>query len=198
MSRKIMIYAGSFKPPHKGHLFIVKKMLKMLKNLKNLKITESKNKTDYPGIVYIFISKKEREPCYEISGEVSRDVWKEYIETLPEKDRGKIKLIVSKLSSPTQTAYGFVSKIAKKGDTIYLIKSMKNANNSRFSFFKTIKTKGVTFNELILPEYKNLNSTDMRKALGNNDKKTFYNYLPNKMTNYQKNKLWEKLRKLCK
>ena len=29
MSRKTTIYVGSFKPPHKGHLFLVKKMLKM-------------------------------------------------------------------------------------------------------------------------------------------------------------------------
>jgi hypothetical protein len=74
---------------------------------------------------------------------------------------------------------------------------MKNSSNSRFSSFKTIKTKGVTFNELILPEYENLNSTDMRKALSSNDRKTFYNYLPDKITISQKNKLWEKLRKLC-
>jgi hypothetical protein len=189
MPKQITIYVGSFKPPHKGHLYIVKKMLKMTNKPKNI--------NDYPGTVYIFISKKEREPCNEISGEVSRDVWKEYIETLPEKDRGRIKLVVSKLSSPTQTAYGFVSRIAKKGDTIYLVKSMKNSSNSRFSSFKTIKTKGVTFNELILPEYENLNSTDMRKALSSNDRKTFYNYLPDKITISQKNKLWEKLRKLC-
>jgi hypothetical protein len=189
MSKTITIYTGSFKPPHKGHLFLVKKMLKL---------TTPKKKTDYPGIVYIFISKKEREPCNEISGEVSRDIWKEYIEILPEKDRKRVKLIVSKLSSPTQTAYGFVSRIAKKGDTFYLVKSIKNASNSRFSSFKTIKTKGIKFNELILPGYKNLNSTDMRKALNDNDKKTFYNYLPNKMNDNKKNQLWKKLKNKCK
>jgi phosphopantetheine adenylyltransferase len=189
MSKIITIYTGSFKPPHKGHLFLVKKMLKM---------TTPKNKIDYPGIVYIFISKKERKPCDKISGEVSRDIWKEYIETLPEKDRKRVKLIVSKLSSPTQTAYGFVNKIAKKGDIFYLVKSIKNASNSRFLSFKTIKTKGVKFNELILPGYENLNSTDMRKALNNNDKKTFYNYLPDKMNDNKKNQLWITLKNKCK
>jgi nicotinic acid mononucleotide adenylyltransferase len=29
MPRQISIFAGSFKPPHKGHLAIVKKMLKL-------------------------------------------------------------------------------------------------------------------------------------------------------------------------
>ena len=47
MLKKITIYTGSFKPPHKGHLFLVKKMLKM---------TTPENKKDYLGIVYIFIS----------------------------------------------------------------------------------------------------------------------------------------------
>ena len=45
--RKITIYIGSFKPPHKGHLYLVKKMLKM---------TLPEKKTDSPGYIYIFIS----------------------------------------------------------------------------------------------------------------------------------------------
>ena len=188
MPKKFTIYAGSFKPPHKGHLYLVKKMLKMTKPI---------NKDDYPGIVYIFISKKEREPCDKLTGEISKEIWKEYIETLPKKDQPRVKLILSKQPSPTQTAYGFVNKIAKNGDIFYLVKSAKNANNSRFSSFKTIKRKGVEFNELILPGYENLNSTDMRKALHLGEKNIFYKYLPNKIKTIKKNKLWEKLRKLC-
>ena len=172
------IFVGSFKPPHKGHLYLVKKMLKMTKN----------------GMVYIFISKKEKEPC-RISGEVSRYIWKEYIETLPEKDKKRVRLIVSKLTSPIQTAYGTVKKIAKKGDIFYLVKSMKDASNSRFS--SLIKIKDVTIKELILPGYEKLNATDMRKALKDNDKKKFNKFLPNKMLDSKKNNLWKKLKKLC-
>ena len=73
--RKITIYIGSFKPPHKGHLYLVKKMLKM---------TLPEKKTDSPGYIYIFISKKERNPC-NITGEISKEIWKTYIETLPIK-----------------------------------------------------------------------------------------------------------------
>ena len=72
-------------------------------------------------------------------GEISKEIWKEYIHTLPEKDQGRVKLILSKLTSPTQTAYGFVKRVAKKGDEVYLVKSAKNANNHRFASFKTIK-----------------------------------------------------------
>ena len=187
MPKKITIYAGSFKPPHKGHLYLVKKMLKM---------TKPKTKNDYPGIVYIFISKRERDPCDKITGEISKEVWKEYIETLPKKDQQRVRLILSKLPSPTQTAYGFVNKLAKSGDEFYLVKSAKNANNQRFASFKTIKRKGVKFHELVLPGYENLNSTDMRKALRNDNKKEFYRFVP-KMSPVKKNKLWEKLKKFC-
>ena len=180
MPKEITIYAGSFKPPHKGHLHLVKKMLKMTKNSK--------------GMVYIFISKKEREPCSKLTGELSKELWKEYIETLPKKDQERVKLVLSKLTSPTQTAYGFVKEVSKKGDTFFLIKSVKDADNKRFSSFKTLKN--INYKELVLPGYKYLNSTDMRKALQKKDKKMFYTFLP-KMSSYQKNKIWKKLSKLC-
>jgi len=183
MPKKITIYAGSFKPPHKGHLYLVKKMLKMTDNPEN------------PGIVYIFISKKEREPCDKIKGEISKEIWKEYIETLTEKDKKRVKLILSKLVSPTQTAYGFVKRIAKKGDEFYLVKSSKNANNKRFESFKTIKN-GVKFHKLVISEYENLHSTNMRKFLNEGKKKDFYKFLP-KMSNIKKNKLWLQLKELC-
>jgi phosphopantetheine adenylyltransferase len=170
------IYAGSFKPPHKGHFHIVKKMLK---------------KSD---LVYIFISKKERTPCSKLDGRISKEVWKEYISLLPLKDQSRVRLILSKLVSPTQTAYGFVKSISKKGDLFYLVKSAKNANNKRFSSFKTLK--GVKFQELVLPGFENLHSTDMRIALKEGRKSDFYRFLP-KMNNMQKNRLWKKLSVLC-
>ena len=150
MPQKITIYIGSFKPPHKGHLYLVKKMLDMTKD------------PHHPGIVYVFISKKESEPCDKITGEISKEIWKEYIETLPTKDQKRVRLVLSNLTSPTQTAYGFVKTIAKKGYEFYLVKSAKNANNKRFSSFQTIKKKGVTFHELVLPGYERFNTTDMR------------------------------------
>ena len=63
-------------------------------------------------MVYIFISKKEKEPC-RISGEVSRYIWKEYIETLPEKDKKRVRVLwlarVTGVKNPQR-----VIEIAKK------------------------------------------------------------------------------------
>lgn len=186
MSRKITIYTGSFKPPHKGHLALVKKMLKMTKPVKD----------GYPNYVYIFISKKERDPCNKLTGEVSRYVWKEYIKTLSVKDQSRVKLIVSKLTSPVQTAYGFVKKIAKKDDTFYLVKSAKDISNTRFNNLLAIKKKDVKMVELVISGYEHLHSTDMRNTLHDNNKKDFNKYIP-KMAIVDKNKLWNKLKKLC-
>ena len=64
--KKITIFVGSFKPPHKGDFHIIKKMLNF---------TKGKN----PGLIYIFISKKPKEPCYNLDAKFSKKVWKEYI-----------------------------------------------------------------------------------------------------------------------
>ena len=182
--RKITIYIGSFKPPHKGHLSLVKKMLKM---------TLPEKKTDSPGYIYIFISKKERNPC-NITGEISKEIWKTYIETLPIKDQSRVKIRLSHLPSPSQTAYGFLNKIAKKGDTFYLIKSIKDTSNTRYESFDS--KKGITIKKLILPGYKNLNASDMRQALFNNNKTKFNTYLP-KLDSQKKKEIWDKLKILC-
>lgn len=172
------IFAGSFKPPHKGHYHIIKKMLSM----------------DKDGMVYVFISKKEREPCMKLTGEISKEIWEMYLELLSKKDQERVKLIISKMPSPTQTAYGFVKSISKKGDFFYLVKSSKNVDNSRFSSFKTLNIK---YKELILPQFSSLNSTDMRKVVKDNKKSLFYKFVPEKMSAYSKNKLWNRMKELC-
>jgi ribosomal protein L31E len=188
MPRQISIFAGSFKPPHKGHFEIVKKMLKL---------TKKPRKGDKgPGTVYVFISKKAREPCLDIDGEISKTVWHDYIKLLPEKEKMRVRLVLSGLSSPTQTAYGFVKRIASPGDIFYLVKSAKNAKNTRFSSFVNLKGKA-QFKEMVLPGYESMYSTNMREAIKDNKKSDFYKFLPKEMTNMEKKKLWDKLSILC-
>lgn len=182
MPKIFSVFAGSFKPPHKGHLHVVKKMLDLKKN----------------GYVYVFISKKEREPCLNLTGEDSKKIWEIYIKTLLKIEQNRVRLILSKLSSPTQTAYGFVKRVAKKGDTVYLVKSAKDASNHRFSSFDTLmENNKIIFHKLILPGFESLNSTDMRNAVYNRKKKDFLKFLPTKLTSLEKNNLWDMIKKLC-
>lgn len=189
MPRQITIFTGSFKPPHKGHLELVKKMLEC---------TEKPREGDKgPGTVYIFISNKPREICDGINGPISKEIWKTYIDTLPKKDQNRVKLVLARMPSPTQTAYGFVKRISSPGDVFFLIKSAKNARDTRYESFKILGTKNVQYKELILPGYESMHSTDMRKALHTKDRKTFNKFLPRGMKLAERTKLWKRLRKLC-
>lgn len=188
MPRQITIFTGSFKPPHKGHLELVKKMLKE---------TAKPRKGDKgPGYVYIFISKKPRDPCSGITGLVSKQVWQEYLKTLDEKDRSRVKLVLSALPSPTQTAYGFAKRISAPGDLFFLIKSAKNATNTRYASFKTLKGKS-RYKTLILPGFESLHSKNMRIALQQGKRSEFFKFLPSSMRKEQKLKIWKKLKILC-
>lgn len=190
MPRMISILTGSFKPPHRGHFYLLKTMLDK---------TKKPRKGDIgPGYVYIFISNKPRDPCQKITGEISKEIWESYISLLPIKDQVRVKLILSKMPSPVLTAYGFAKRIASPGDTFYLVKSAKNAQNTRYSSFKNLGDQRIQFKEMVLPGFADLHSTDMRKAIAKGDKRKFYFYLPNKMKPLEKKKLWDKLEKLCK
>lgn len=188
MPRQITIFAGSFKPPHKGHLALVKKMLDCTK--------KARPGDKGPGHVYVFISNKPREPCDGINGPISKEVWQSYINTLPEEDRSRVRLVLAKRPSPTQTAYGFVKRIASPGDLFFLIKSAKNATNTRYSSFKDLEQKQVQYKELVLPGFESLHSTDMRIALEKGKKADFFKFLP-RMKKAEKEELWVKLKKLC-
>ena len=59
-----------------------------------------------------------------------------------------------------------------------------------------MKKKGIDMYEMVLPGYENLNASDMRNALYNDDKKEFSKYIP-KMSIINKNKIWNKLKVLC-
>jgi len=182
--KKITIFVGSFKPPHKGHLYILKKMLTITNNNKN------------PGIVYIFISNKIKEPCNNLDAKFSKKVWKKYIQLLSEKNQKRVKLVVSALKSPTQTAYGFVNNVAKKGYVFYLVKSAKDKQNKRFDSIKTIN-KGAIYKEIIIEKYKTFTSKNMRKYANKHKKKLFYTYLPKKLKEYTKLQIWNETKQLC-
>ncbi len=149
---KIAFFPGSFKPPHVGHFTIVKELLQKVDRL------------------YIFISAKPRD---DITAEQSMKIWKIY---LSNTDMKKIVIHITK-DSPIMATYKTISEL--KGDDwkIYLIKSKKDSFNKRFGIFDRLKSK-YNINEWILPTFKTISSTNMRKTIKDDDYKNFKKFVP--------------------
>ena len=203
MKKKILLFPGSFKPPHYGHFLVVEKLLKdfdeiyiiisnkprpldkKYKNFKNKSIKEMNKilKTN-------FESKEDAIKKYEklikdkkigvITGEMSKLIWEIYITYL---NTTKIKLILSKAPSPVMVAMAIYQKNKKK-DNITMIKSDKNINNKRF------KNCNKDCHKLIIGSFHDLNSTNAREEIYLNKKSKFYKFLPPVLNNSDKNKIW--------
>ena len=82
-------------------------------------------------------------------------------------------------------------KSLKKNDEIILVKSDKNSSNKRFSVFS--KLKNIKILEVSIPKFKKFNSSEMRKMIYEKNKKEFIKFLPEKLNNKIKNKIWKLL-----
>lgn len=162
---------GGFKPPTKGHYSI----LSQFKNYYKM---------------YIIISSKERDG---INQNTSYKIWniylKEYLKKNP-KYKNKIIIVKSKDISPLITAYKF-SLGLKKDSKLILVKSYKDKSNKRFDMFKNLKKIKIV-NKLI-KKYKNINSRDMRKYIETKNKKKVKEYMPDNLSDYMKNKIYNLL-----
>ena len=125
--KSILFFPGSFKPPHEGHLQMVKHAIE------KLHIQE----------IWILISKKPRSlehsnSKYAISAEQSKEIWKIYIRAL-KKEVGrkyfpKINLHICEEASPVITLGKMVPKEVRHGKEVFVMKSVKNLNNKRFNW----------------------------------------------------------------
>lgn len=216
------IIPGSFKPPHKGHLSLLEKIIK-----------KSVEKKENIGKIVILISRKVRpfdnrfsyleqktkeelqnalkdyypESDYEsfmnlkkpqlllyikelmasgflksVSPDQSLKIWKIYIKYLNEiyslaTKKPKIEVRISTQNNIMLETDKIILELFKeKYKRIVLLKSAKNASNSRFDFIEKkykryIETK-------LFPDIKNIEATGMRAALLNKNREFFIKYLP--------------------
>lgn len=168
MRKKIVFIPGSFKPPHYGHFTLVKKLLQ--------------DKTI--DKIYVIISPKPRE---DITAEESKQIWNIYSKLFP--STSKISIMISRLPSPINMVYAIASKL-QEGNEIILIKSSKNIGNTRFKEFKKLEPK-IKVDEWELKVFKNLSSTNMRKTIRDKNKQGFIKFLPPKLSQNNKEKIWD-------
>ena len=213
-----MIYAlfpGGFKPPHLGHLKVVEAILKKKPDLLYIIISKKPRLLIPPYKKIYQVSQNELHDISQhyhksytkktlekdaLAGKIpvitaldSYEIWKLYLQTLPEKSQQRIKLYISPFDSPIIFALTVISKKVKKNDTLILTKSEKNGENQRFSVFDKLADQGVKLVYQNVPKYNDLDSTLARKYLVENRKNKFYNFLPKNLKPKEKKEIWDRL-----
>ena len=223
----IIIIPGSYKPPHKGHLSLIEKLVnknkikdkkqkiiiiisKKSRPLDNIFsyniITKSSKKNIQKGLLkyfpnneIIYLSKnkliKKINELDNINAEQSLKVWNIYLKYLKKKYKSYkyFPEIIFKISETNniikETIITVLKEFKDHPKSITLMKSKKNAKNTRFKFLeerygKYIKTK-------LFPNIKDIDATGMRSSILNNNRKIFETYLPKDLEKKSKHNIWK-------
>jgi FAD synthase len=154
---RLMLYPGSFKPPHRGHVELVKKYANKVNKL--IILISSKPRNGANGV--------------QVDAQLSKDIWDKYLDKLGLTDR-----VVTEITdgSPVVRAYDYISQKAPSGSTVYLLKSDKDGNDKRFGIENS--RQDVKVKIVVAENIDSLSSTDFRDAIGNRDLETMSTFLP--------------------
>tara|TARA_R110000851_G_scaffold70195_8_gene156681 strand:- start:3789 stop:5753 length:1965 start_codon:yes stop_codon:yes gene_type:complete len=163
--KRIALFPGKFKPPHRGHFDYVNKIAKR-SDVDEVVIMISP--VDYP----------------EVSNAQSLRIWEEYLEN----GEPNITAKIADYRSPVQAVYEFVAdpKSAIDGDTVLLVKSSKDVGDTRFDRAQSYAERhnpGVNVEDIVEDPVQSsdglvYSARDMRKAIATGDKETFLSYAP--------------------
>jgi phosphopantetheine adenylyltransferase len=163
--KRIALFPGKFKPPHRGHFDYVNKIAK---------------RPDVDEVV-IMIS-----PGYypEVSNAQSLRIWEEYLEN----GEPNITAKIADYPSPVQAVYEFIADpvSAREGDTVLLVKSSKDIGDTRFDRAQSYAERhnpGVNVEDIVEDPVQSkdgivYSARDMREAIATGDKETFLSYAP--------------------
>tara|TARA_R110000796_G_scaffold47751_5_gene114629 strand:+ start:15110 stop:17209 length:2100 start_codon:yes stop_codon:yes gene_type:complete len=158
MGQNIALYPGKFKPPHGGHFNVAKSVL------------------ENPGVdkLIVFVSPKVHEG---MTPQQAVAVWNVYKKYLP----GDVDIRVADIT-PVRSVYEYIDDEAESGDNLHLILGEKDIEGGRF---KTAagRREDVEVSEVpIPPQMGGVSATHMRRALVDNDDKTFIAGLPTELS----------------
>jgi len=197
---KIVLFPGGFKPPHSGHLKVVETLMKkykpdifyliISKKPRIIEVPYEKKLHEFSNDELKDLAKKfkinkvnkstieeamEKGIIPAVNAKTTYEFWKIYLQTLPDKMRDKVKVIIANQPSPVLFSFVIVKDRVKKGDELLLVKAEKDKDNKRFSLFDTLDVKK---KEILIPTFKDFNSWQMRKAIHNKDWKKVEEFLP--------------------
>ena len=151
----VAIVPGAFKPPHRGHLDMVK------------------HYSDNADRVIVMVSPKARQTPSgrNITQENSIDIWNYYFDVM---NLNNVEVIPSPHPSPVRSAYEYVGDDAKPGELVILGTSTKGGDQSRFA--KNVQQyakEGVTVLDPMKfafdPVGEELSATDFRASIEKGD-----------------------------
>jgi hypothetical protein len=166
-SRRVALFPGKFKPPHRGHLEYVT------------------NLAQRPDVseVKILISPIDKP---EVSKEQSLAIWNKYLEGAPDN----IGVDIADYRSPVTAVYEFLKDptATEPGDTVLLIKSTKDADSgdTRFKGAQAwaerenpqIKVEEIAEEPVNRPDGSPYNGEDAREAIDQKNKELFSSFVP--------------------
>jgi cytidyltransferase-like protein len=234
-NKDITIIPGSYKPPHKGHLSIIEKLIKKNNNKKiiiiiskkprsldeNFLYMEKKSKIElqntlikyFPLEINKILSLTKKDIIVKINKLIkdnllksvndikSYKIWNIYLKYLNKKYSLKkyIKINFPKIIfrkcennniiSETNKVILELFRKNKKEKNIILMKSVKDANNSRFKLFEERYSKYIKIQ--LFPNIKDIDATGMRTCILDNNIKKFIKYLPKDLEEKDINKIWK-------
>ena len=163
--KRIALFPGKFKPPHRGHFDYVNKIAKR-SDVDEVIVLISP--VDYP----------------EVSNAQALRIWEEYLEN----GEPNITAKIADYRSPVQAVYEFVAdpKSATDGDTVLLVKSSKDIGDTRFDraqMYAERHNPGVNVEDIVEDPVQSkdglvYSARDLRKAIAERDKETFLSYMP--------------------
>ena len=171
---KIALLPGGFKPPHAGHYNMAKWLAK---------------NTDADTVI-VKVGVKIRDG---INREVSLKLWNLYRSTDPDSISNKITVIASNSSSPVQDVYDFIENEAPEKSKIYLGIGEKDANDKRYdNIGKFAEPKEIEYEiKEVPPQAGGVSGTEMRNFIKKDDKENFLKYIPDHLSESNKEKAWE-------
>lgn len=168
-SKVIGFYGGGFKPPTKGHFNVVVQAL-----------------AEYPELdeLIILVGEKERD---NITQAQSLLVWEIYQNFLPSKVK------VEPVSSPI----GDIKRFAKNhpDDTIYFILGARENNEDDLKDISLrtndVKVKYPNMEVKVIKSSNTISGTKARNAILSSNRKEFFNYIPNILSDVEKEEIYK-------
>lgn len=156
------IFPGSFRPPHKGHMDVIKRV-----------VSEAAQ-------TLVFLSKTNRKSNdgAEVDIEISKAIFNLYLTDAKLND--KVRIHRSDGQSPVREVYSYINESLPKGSRVLVISGNKEKDIERFAtihqYVKNCRVEVMNFEPVVETRLGVMNSTKMREAI--NDIESLKKYLP--------------------